>query len=127
MRSLNLIFIIALINGCTSKPVVVRDEDNLRCNLETKKRELIIREEIKNSSSRSDVGNAINGLMLAIGSVYSATTFIVSGSVVLVGNTVHWMEKQGKCDDAFIKKSFDDYIRPLIDDGGSVIDGPSNN
>ena len=35
-------------------------------------------------------------LLVGIGAVV-ATTVVVSGSVVVVGNTVYWLEKRGKC------------------------------
>ncbi|OAI51472.1 hypothetical protein AYO46_01400 [Betaproteobacteria bacterium SCGC AG-212-J23] len=34
--------------------------------------------------------------LVAIGAV-AAASVVISGSVVLVGNTIHWLEKQGKC------------------------------
>ena len=33
--------------------------------------------------------------ILAIGVVIPAGTFVVSGSIVIVGNTLHWLEYQG--------------------------------
>lgn len=45
------------------------------------------------------------GCLIAL--IPSAVTLIVSGSVVLIGNTIHWLEKQGKChnDDNDLKNS----------------------
>ena len=35
--------------------------------------------------------------VLAIFGVVGAASAVVSGSIVVVGNTVYWLEKQGKC------------------------------
>lgn len=39
----------------------------------------------------------------------STSTFLVSGSIVVVNNTIRWIERQGKCDDSDVdnlKKEF---------------------
>lgn len=35
--------------------------------------------------------------LLVVAGVVSATTAVVSGSVVLAGNTVYWLEEKGRC------------------------------
>ena len=44
----------------------------------------------------SCTGDACAYFLVGIGAVV-ATTAVVSGSVVVVGNTVYWLEKRGKC------------------------------
>jgi hypothetical protein len=46
---------------------------------------------IGNCVSRDCVG------VLAIFGVVGAASAVVSGSIVVVGNTVYWLEKNGKC------------------------------
>ena len=41
-------------------------------------------------------------LLVALG--VASTSYIVSGSIVVVGNTVHWIEKQGRCEDRFMRE-----------------------
>ena len=41
-------------------------------------------------------GDACAAALVVMGAV-SATTAVVSGSVVVVGNMVYWIEKQGRC------------------------------
>ena len=41
-------------------------------------------------------GDACAGALVAFGAV-SAATAIVSGSIVLIGNVVYWLERQGQC------------------------------
>lgn len=41
-------------------------------------------------------GEECIGLLVVMGAV-SAATAVVSGSVVVAGNIVYWLEKQGRC------------------------------
>ena len=41
-------------------------------------------------------GEACTGALVAFGAVTAATA-IVSGSIVMVGNMVYWLEEQGQC------------------------------
>jgi hypothetical protein len=50
----------------------------------------------------------------------------VSGSVVVVGNTIHWIERQGKCDDSVTQRAFDSLARKSRSFGGKVIDGSAD-
>jgi len=52
----------------------------------------------------------------------AAVSGVVSGSIALVGNTLHWLETQGKCDDGMLKRAADSFVRPLKEEGGVVID-----
>jgi hypothetical protein len=51
----------------------------------------------------------------------SATSIIVSGSIVVVGNTIHWVEKQGRCENSVTQT----VVRGLVDSikaiGGKTI------
>jgi len=46
---------------------------------------------------------------------------VVSGSVVVVGNTIHWIERQGKCDDSSTQKAFDSLVNNSRSLGGKII------
>ncbi len=43
--------------------------------------------------------------LLAFGVVIPAGSFIISGSVVLIGNTAHWLEYQGRCEQGIVQRS----------------------
>lgn len=58
---------------------------------------------------------------LALAVVYTATTGVVSGSIVLVGNAVHWLEKVGKCDDSFLNQQIFNHNQPLLDQDGELV------
>lgn len=52
-----------------------------------------------------------SGICLSlIGVVVPAGSFIVSGSVVLVGNTLNWLEYKGRCQDEVIDGDLTDAI-----------------
>lgn len=47
---------------------------------------------------------AASACLLTFGVIVPAGTFIVSGSIVLVNNTLHWLEYQGRCDKGLVRK-----------------------
>jgi len=109
---------IFLLNACvTIAPVEKVDNDNLRCQLSTKKLSL------KAISHR--VGFSCGGseclVALGVSALYTASTAVISGSIVLIGNTVHWLEKQGSCDDGLLNISVKNHNQPLLQQQGEVI------
>lgn len=62
--------------------------------------------------------------VLSVGLVAAAATgitAIVSGSIVVVGNVVHWVETKVACDDEQLNKVIDEINTPLIQQGGKLI------
>ena len=51
---------------------------------------------------------------------------VITGSVVVVGNTVHWLEKQGSCEDSLVKSSINKLYSSTLDLGGLVINSSSD-
>jgi hypothetical protein len=90
-------------------PVASVEESS--CILQTRKLEL------KVENTNGSLGFICTGeacmVVLTAASAVSISTFIVSGSIVLIGNTFHWLEKQGSCDDGFIKIKIDEFFRLL--------------
>ena len=56
----------------------------------------------------------------------STSTLIVSGSVVVVGNTVHWLEQQGSCDDSITQKTVNGFVSGLKGAGGYLVSTSSD-
>ncbi len=87
------LLITLFISGCVVYPKEVRTYDP-KCNIETRRLEL--RTEGVNvycsGSSGRDAG-ACAVALIAVG----AATAIVSGSIVVVGNFVYWLEELGTC------------------------------
>ena len=44
----------------------------------------------------------------------------------MVGNNVHWLEKQGSCEDSFVKSSINKLYSYTLDLGGLVINSSSD-
>lgn len=72
------------------------------CSLITKRLEL---KENSIDPNPDWVPEAKNGLDVLVGlAVIGPATLVVSGSIVMVGNTIHWVEAQGRCDNTSIYK-----------------------
>ena len=86
---------------------------NNDCQLVTKKWSL----EFK----KTDISGRVNGeILVAIGAV-AVGSLVVSGSVVVVGNSIHWLEQQGFCDDSITQKTVDGFVSGLKSAGGYVV------
>ena len=48
--------------------------------------------------------NELEACLVVYGVIAPVLTFFVSGSIVLAGNTVHWLEYQGRCDESEFSK-----------------------
>ncbi len=98
-----VVSLVPIIIGCTVKATKVETSD---CDLSFPKRELTT--EKVDVYKKCEVGGLVFdvcfhmvGIAIPIGSA------IYSSSVYLVGNTLHWMEYQGKCDEGMLRKSLD--------------------
>ena len=49
------------------------------------------------------------------------TSFIVSGSIVVVGNTVHWLEEQGTCEESVTQEAIVSLIESTESAGGVMV------
>jgi hypothetical protein len=122
-KRISLVTLLAfLINGCFA-PAIVADRSG--CQLVSKKLELVHFEagsDVLRQIASSDCQNAECLLFILVGvSVISATSFIVSGSIVVIGNTLHWIEEQGKCQESSTQRRIDRMINSLKSLGGKTI------
>ncbi|BCK86869.1 hypothetical protein MIZ01_0635 [Sideroxyarcus emersonii] len=82
--------------ACVVVPVVDQEEAmNSSCETYTKSMTLRAVDFNPNCSSN-------NGDCLAAALAVSAGSAIISGSIVLTNNTVHWLEYQGSCSDSYL-------------------------
>ncbi len=51
---------------------------------------------------------------------------VIAGSVVVVGNTVHWLEKQGSCEDSLVRSSINKLYSSTLELGGLVMNSSSD-
>jgi len=116
-KIISLFAMLSLLQACVAYPRTTPDKDNSRCELVTKRLRLATEESAYKVAGKIDPFSAI----VSAGLLYGVTV-VVSGSVVLVGNTVHFLEKQGQCDDSFLNTQLLDHIKPLLEQGGTVIE-----
>ena len=129
IKFLSLIFILNLA-ACfvpESKP-----NQNYDCQLVTKEWSLEVKG-IDNSDSvviegLSDATRGCQDAECVLGNlaIVSAGSLIVSGSVVVVGNTVHWLEQQGSCDGSITQKSVNGFVSGLKGAGGYLVSTSSD-
>ena len=107
--------VLLLLTGCVFLPKV--DEEKVpKCQLYT--RELTVgalefEPDFGNVQSGSDFVAVLTGYA-AIGAVSG----IVSGSIVVTGNTIHWIEREGTCKEGVIKEAIDELYASLASLGG---------
>lgn len=84
--------VFALLAGCVYLPNTTTTYDDI---CQTHKRHM--RLEVQQVGTLMGCqGDACVAALVAFGAV-SAATAIVSGSIVMVGNVVYWLEEQGRC------------------------------
>ena len=130
-RAVYLFIITSLfITGCLFLPKTVPDEKDQECLLVTKSLTI----DYYASSDMIDEGvdemlNAITSdcrepecLILFVPLItISAGSFVVSGSIVVVGNTIHWIEEQGRCNDSATRRTLNGLINSTKELGGHVV------
>lgn len=100
--SLTLILVCGLtLSSCAFYPTTVADENKQECKLIS--RQLTLKAISLGVPCQGDAAS-LSACLLALG-VITGSSAVVSGSIVLAGNTLHWLEKQGKCDDSFLRQA----------------------
>ena len=119
-KCLILIVLSFLLTACAFYPKVAISQ-HTSCELVTKR--LIIDGFIGGIPDVSDC-NDLDCILVILGgaAVIGIVSFVVTGSIVITGNTVHWIEQQGKCDNGIIIKAVNDLSESLISIGGWVVE-----
>jgi hypothetical protein len=91
-KSLMLLFVGSL-TGCMVTTQVVQHYDD-ECHIVTKHVELN-KPELASIGYCRDATSCVGNLVVM--GAMSAASVVISGSVVVVGNAVYWLEKQGQC------------------------------
>ncbi len=129
LRIVSLLLIMFLMHSCIVLPKTVPQEDQ-ECLLYTKSMT------IDYYTSPDMIDEAVDEMVHALASdchepeclmllaplvAISAGSLVVSGSIVVVGNTIHWIKKQGRCNDSITKQAITGLITSIKGVGGSVI------
>jgi hypothetical protein len=124
------LLIIFLIQSCIVLPKTVPEEEDQDCLLATKSMTI----DFKTSPEMID--EAVDEMIQALASdchepecllvlapivAICVGSMVVSGSIVVAGNTIHWMEKQGRCDDSVTRQSLKGLNKSAVALGGTVI------
>jgi hypothetical protein len=103
MRILNTFSPIALafaLSACVVVPVTDQDDiSSAKCQTYTKSMSLKALDLTDNGKGRTTCHDEA---CLAVALAVFAGSAIISGSIVLTGNTVHWLEYQGTCSDGYL-------------------------
>jgi hypothetical protein len=91
MKQILTICVLILLSGCVAYPQVIHQNSYKQCDLITK------RYRLKAIALRQTCGTLD---CLVGGAIFGAGTVVVSGSFMVIGNFVFWIEKQGKCEDS---------------------------
>ena len=113
------LLIAALISGCAVVPKYAEQPEPESCDLYTKKLELDVLEGTNSWSQCS--GDGCGAARVLAAGVFVGTA-VVSGSIYLVGNTLHWLEKESFCDDESARKNMTQYDHVLEAVGGEKIE-----
>jgi len=123
MKVLMAVLLISLVSGCAFYPKAQQVEANSECDLYFKKLTM----DVTSSRIECHGGGNSAGTCIILAGVVAGGTAVVSGSIVLVGNTLHWLEKQGKCDDSFLNTRVLNHNKPLLEDEGMLVEEAEKN
>jgi hypothetical protein len=105
-RLVTIVPVLAL-SACMAVPVAEYDDASLSCNTYTHSMTLKAVEWRGGNLYCND--EACLAMILAV----SAGSVVVSGSIVLTNNTLHWLEYQGSCDDGYLKIAMRKFFNSL--------------
>lgn len=99
MRLLNLFSAVplALVLSACVVPVLDKEESSSTCKTSTRSMSLQMVEQ--NAFTHGECRDQV--CLAAVLTVFAGSA-IISGSIVLTANTVHWLEYQGTCSDSYL-------------------------
>ncbi len=106
------------IQACAFYPTVVPAKHDGECDLYFKE----LKMEMGETKIHCQGGGNTAATCFILATVVAGGSAVVSGSIVLVGNTFHWLEKQGRCDDGFLRSKVHKHNQPLLENKGELID-----
>ena len=130
MRDLSLFTIIFLI--IVSCLVLPKTENNShkRCKLVTKNWTFEVHKFGNQSNCDNDCSEFVRSIIdcgksedcIQTIAVVTVGWTVVAASVVGVGNTVHWIEKQGRCKESTVRNSINQLYAKTVDVGGFFLE-----
>lgn len=122
MRKLVTILILScFVSGCVMVPKVDTSHAP-QCELVTKKLTVTTKtagiDHILNDDRPNQDPRAVVVILTGTGIVYSVSA-IVSGSIMIAGNTIHWIEQEGTCEDGMVASAISSLSGSMKSIGGS--------
>jgi len=106
--------------SCSVVPVVKSHSPrDIECGMATHEYDLRL-VEMGGITASCDSAECILSLGI-FAAAWTGFTAVISGSIVVIGNTVHWLEQQGPCDEERLEQQVIDLNQPLIKQGGERI------
>jgi hypothetical protein len=115
------IIIYCLLSIWLSSCIVYPDtsqEQKQNCELVTKK--ITLKSEPLIGSDLNCGSNSADCVAAAI--AIATVSTVISGSIMVAGNTVHWIEQQGICDDSETQKATTAFVNKMNATGGYLIE-----
>ncbi len=134
-KKLSIIIILALLlSGCFSPMLLETQPD---CKLITKELKLTVSGEGTEVLFKGMLEGLLEPsagchspecfLLVPLGLLaVSVTSIIVSGSIVVLGNTVHWIEREGRCYNSHTRNVINNLLNPVKNIGGEVIESANS-
>ena len=116
-------------SGCVVVPKTVSSEEDSRCRLTTRKVTLDVSDDGPNSvlkgALRVTTACKEAECLLIVPAALVAIpvgSVVVSGSIMVGGNTIHWLEAQGKCEDSVTRSAVNSFMATTKAAGGMVVE-----
>ena len=131
MRYNPLFAIISLtIISCLILPKTENSSDKKRCKLVTKSWDFEVHKFGNHSNCETDCSEFVRSVIncgksedcIQLITVVTVGWNVVSASVVGAGNTIHWIEKQGRCKESTVRNSLTQLYSITVDVGGFIIE-----
>ncbi len=97
-----LLVSVFLVTACAFYPTASKQQHHANdCDMATRSLDLDYAEMSGNGCSGA-TSEAAAICLAALGIVVPVGSLVASGSIVLIGNTLHWLEYHGTCDDGLL-------------------------
>gem|GEM_PF-631317 len=119
-RMLVCLTLVSFLSGCIMVPKTHEFQEP-RCKLITKELTVTVKDLDLSNIQHANVNPVgLLGLPFAFAFLFTASV-VVSGSIVVAGNSIHWIEQEGTCDDGKIRNAISDLSDSLSSMGGKVM------
>jgi len=111
-RFISIVLIFMQLSACAVYPKFDK-EASPQCDVFSKQFTLDMAIDDETCTKANNGGELL--LCLGLSGVLFTATAVISGSIVIVGNTVHFLEQQGRCENSYIRRTLDKHLSHLDD------------